>query len=96
MNQTPIFRDDSTPADRREAARKRLTAMCPAPLRLTMQPLIDHAVSQASDAEISALMIDVDRVIASAESGDIGAIADIARRYGASDGDIATYLPMAR
>lgn len=90
-----IFRDDSTAADKRAAAAARLTELCPAPMRMLAQPYIQSAVNNASDDEIAALLIDIDQVVSLAENGNLDAISAIARKYGASDAQIATFLPGA-
>ena len=74
-------------------ARQRLLAMCPAPFRVTMQPMVDMAIAHASDAELGALLIDIDQVKSLAETGDVSAIGQIAKKYGATDDMVATYLP---
>lgn len=88
-----VFRDDSTAADKRLAACGRLMALCPAELRPLVQPMIELALSRATDAEIAALLIDVELVQQSAEAGDLAPIVSIAKKYGATDEQVATYLP---
>lgn len=88
-----VFRDDSTPADKRVAALGRLMTMCPGELRPVVQPMVEMAISRATDAEIAALLIDVELVQQSAESGNLGPIVSIAKKYGATDEQVATYLP---
>lgn len=89
----PVFRDDSSPADKRAAASKRLLALCPTPYRGIMQPFVELAFSRASDDEIAALLGDIDYVRILAEKGDVSGIADLARKYGATDEQVQTYLP---
>lgn len=78
---------------RKEAARKML-AICPRAFRLTMQPFVEHAMSNASDEQIESLLADVDTIRERAEAGDRDAIMQMARKYGASDQMIEMYLPM--
>ena len=89
-----IWQDDSDPADRRAMALHRLMQMCPAAFRVSMRPLVEVALSKASDAEIASLLIDVQSLPALAESGDSEGITRLAKKYGASDDAVATYLPL--
>jgi hypothetical protein len=89
----PIFRDDSSPADKRKSAVTRLLAMCPASYRLIMQPFVETAIGNCSDAEIDALLLDARTVESLANSGDWNGVVGIARKYGATDQLIAQYIP---
>lgn len=90
-----IFADDSTLNDKRDAAFERLYAVCPAPMRVIARPMIQQAVNNATEEQLASLLLDLDKVIAMAESGNVGGIAEIARNYGATDAQIAQYLPTA-
>jgi hypothetical protein len=90
----PIWEDDAPLDARREAAYERLMTMCPEPLRLIVQPMVKVAMEKASDAEISALLVDIDALPELAEQGDTSGIIDLARRYGASDEMVGMYLPL--
>lgn len=90
----PIFRDDSSPADKRTAALGKLMEMCPQPYRITMRGLIETALAGASDDMVEGLLSDIDAVRESAAVGNFDNIATIARRYGATDETLQTYLPM--
>ena len=90
----PIFQDDAPLDARREAAYHRLISMCPDGMRLLVQPMVKIAVTKATDSEIAALLIDVERLPQLAESGDVDGITNLARRYGASDEMVAMYLPL--
>ena len=90
----PIFPDDAPLDARREAAYKRLMAICPAGLSLLVEPMVKMAVTKASDDEIRSLMIDVESLPGLAESGDSDGIVALARRYGASDEMVSMYLPL--
>ena len=90
----PIFQDDAPLDARREAAYERLMAMCPAPLKLIVEPMVKVAVTKASEDEIRSLMIDVESLPALAESGDTDGIIALARRYGANDEMVGMYLPL--
>lgn len=89
----PIFRDDSTPVDKRKTAVTRLLAMCPASYRIIMQPFVETAVSNCSDAEIDALLVDARSVEAMANTGDWNGVTAIAKKYGATDALISQYVP---
>jgi hypothetical protein len=58
-----------------------------------MQPFVEIAVSRASDDDIASLLADIDRVRTLAETGDVAGIGALAQKYGATDEQIATYLP---
>jgi hypothetical protein len=88
-----VFKDDSSPADKRNSAVTRLLSMCPASYRLIMQPFVESAVEKCSDAEISALLIDAQQVETLANSGDWNSVLGIARKYGATDGLINQFAP---
>lgn len=90
----PIFADDAPLDARREAAYDRLMTMCPAPFRIIAQPMLKVAIQKATDEEIAALMIDVERLPELAESGDYIGITNLARRYGATDEMVGMYLPL--
>jgi len=89
----PIWRDDAPADARREGALNRLMAMCPKEYRMIVEPYVKIALSRSSDDEIAALLLDVEHVQSSAESGDFSAILPIARKYGATDDQIAAFLP---
>lgn len=91
---SPIFRDDSSGADKRAAVIERLMEMCPAPYRPMMRPVASIAIQNASDSDVEGLLIDIDRVRALANAGDMQGVALIAKRYGASEEAINTYLPL--
>lgn len=86
-----IFRDDATSDQRRAAACDRLMAMCPGPYRLLMRPYAENALQRVSDAELAALLIDVGYVEQAARRGDLGLIIGIARKYGATDAQVAAF-----
>jgi hypothetical protein len=90
----PIFPDDAPLDARREAAYERLLAMCPEPFRLVAKPMARVAIERASEAEIDALLIDIDRIPELAEAGDMNGIVSLAKRYGATDEMTAMYLPL--
>jgi hypothetical protein len=90
----PIFPDDAPMDARREAAYARLMTMCPEPFRLIAKPMVKVAIEKASDDEISALLIDMERIPELAEQGDMDAIVSIAKRYGATEEMAAQYLPL--
>lgn len=90
----PIFADDAPLDARREAAYTRLMGMCPEPFRVMVRPMVRLAMERASDDEIAALLIDIDTLPGLAEAQDVDGITTLARRYGASDEMIATYLPL--
>jgi hypothetical protein len=92
-NRKPIFRDDSTVADKRKTATLRLLTMCPPTYRAIMQPFVEIAIERCSDAEIDALLIDARRVETLANNGDWNSVVDIARKYGATDALIQQYAP---
>lgn len=89
----PIFKDDSSPADKRKAATARLLSMCPASYRMIMAPFVETAVEKCSDSEIDALLIDAKTVEAMANNGDWTGVTDIARKYGATDEMMRQYVP---
>lgn len=89
-----IFTDDAPLDARREAAMQRLMFMCPIELRLIVKPMVRVAIERASEEDIAALMIDVDRLPELAQSGDYQGITELARRYGATDDMVAMYLPL--
>jgi hypothetical protein len=89
-----IFPDDAPLSARRDAAYRRLMAMCPEPIRLLVQPMVRVAIERASEDEIHSLMVDVDALPTLAESGNIKGITDLARRYGATDEMVNMYLPL--
>lgn len=90
----PIFNDDSSSEDKRAAAVEKLMDMCPKPYRVPMRPLIESAIAGASDEMVASLAADIDRVKDSAAHNDFDAICDVAKRYGATDDMIGTYMPM--
>lgn len=90
----PIFADDAPLDARREAAYERLLAMCPEPFKLVAKPMVRLAIEKSSEAEIDALLIDIDSVPKMAEAGDMDGILALAKRYGATDEMARTYLPL--
>jgi hypothetical protein len=90
----PIFADDAPLDARREAAYQRLLSICPAPLRMLAQPMVRVAIERSSEAEIAALMVDIDTIPEMAQSGDYTGIVGLARRYGATDEMVGMYLPL--
>jgi|SRR5215471_1391144 len=89
-----IFTDDSSPADKREAALNLMMDMCPSAYRVAFKPMVSLAISNATDEQVATLASDIRRVRALANDGDVAGIADIARRYGATDAMINQYLPL--
>ena len=90
----PVFSDDAPLDAKREAALRRLMEMCPAPFRVLAGPMVRVAIQNATEAEISALMIDVDTLPELAESGDMDGVVALARRYGATDEMVGMYMPL--
>jgi len=91
---TGVWSDDAPSDARRESAINRMMELCPKAYRVAFRPMVAMAIGQASDEQISSLADDIDRVRALADAGDIGGVANIARKYGATDAQINTYLPM--
>jgi len=89
-----IFRDDSTPAQKRLAAIERLTALCPSAMQPLFGPIIEQQVKGMTDGQITALMGDVDRVLEMAKAGEIDGVMAIAKNWGATDEQITTFLPV--
>lgn len=89
-----IFKDDSSPEDRRAAAIERLMFLCPSMYRVTMRPLVEMAMRNVSDDEVRALLVDIDLIPQLADSGDAEGITALARKYGATDAQVDAYLPL--
>jgi hypothetical protein len=86
-----IFKDDSTLADKRDAAIDMLMSMCPAPMRPLLRVHVINAIDNTSEEQLDALMLDAREIRALAEQGDTTGIATIARKYGATDQQVAQF-----
>lgn len=89
----PIFADDAPLDARREAAYKRLIGLCPVGMRPMFAGVLRAQVSQLTDEQLGALMLDVDGVLQKLEAGDTAGALSTAQKYGATEAQIRAFLP---
>src|SRR6516165_1730638 len=92
--QKSLFADDSTADDKRTTALNDMMEMCPKAMRAMVRPMVVMAMQNATDEQIASLSGDLMRVRSCAAKDDFDGIVSIARKYGATDAMIDSYLPL--